>query len=88
MDITVICGWVGALLFSICGLPQAWKCFREGHANGLSWGFLLMWIGGEVLCAIHIWDDAWTLPVFLNYMANIAMILVMLKFKAWPRTLD
>ncbi len=77
-------GWIGSVLFAICGLPQAVQCWREGHARGLNWFFLLAWFGGEVLTMIYVWPKGdW--PLLANYMVNFVFLLVMLKFKLFER---
>lgn len=77
-------GWIGAILFAICGLPQAWQSIKDGHSRGLNWFFLLAWLGGEVLTIAYVWPKAdW--PLLFNYFMNLAFLLVMLKFKLWER---
>jgi len=77
-------GWIGAALFAICGLPQAIQCYRDGHARGLNWFFLMAWFWGEVLTIIYIWPKQ-DYPLLANYFANMGFLLVMLKFKLWER---
>lgn len=77
-------GWVGAALFAICGLPQAVQCWREGHARGLNWFFLLAWLGGEILTITYVWPKAdW--PLLFNYLTNLVFLLIMVRFKLWER---
>ncbi len=35
MSIHEFAGWSGGIFLSICGLPQAWKCYRMGNSDGL-----------------------------------------------------
>ena len=77
-------GWVGSILFAICGLPQAIQCARDGHSRGLNWFFLLAWLGGEVLTIAYVWPKQdW--PLLANYFANMGFLLVMLRYKIWER---
>lgn len=77
-------GWIGAALFAICGLPQAVQCWREGHARGLNWFFLLAWLGGEILTITYVWPKAdW--PLLFNYLTNLVFLLIMVRFKLWER---
>ncbi len=79
-----IVGWIGSFLFAACGLPQAVTCWRTGHAQGLAWGFLLMWLLGEVLTLIYILPKLdW--PLIFNYSVNLAFLAVMLRYKLFPR---
>ena len=77
-------GWIGSLLFAICGFPQAWQCARDGHSRGLNWFFLGCWFGGEVLTIIYIYPKM-DLPLLANYFANMGFLLVMLRYKIWER---
>ena len=77
-------GWMGAILFAICGLPQAIQCAREGHAKGLNWFFLLAWFWGEVLTIIYVWPKA-DYPLLFNYFLNLLFLVVILRYKIWER---
>ena len=77
-------GWAGAILFAICGLPQAVQCAREGHARGLNWFFLLAWFFGEVLTIIYVWPKA-DYPLLFNYFLNLLFLVVILRYKIWER---
>lgn len=79
-----IIGWIGAILFSVCGLPQAWQCAKDGHARGLNWAFLLLWLGGEIFTIIYIWDKP-DLPLKVNYMVNLLYLIVMIRYKLKER---
>ena len=77
-------GWIGSILFAICGLPQALQSFKQGHSNGLTWSFLLMWFFGELFTLIYIIPKQdW--PLIFNYTMNMGFLLVILKFKIWKR---
>lgn len=78
-------GWIGAMLFAICGLPQAIQCAKDGHARGLNWFFLLAWLGGEILTIIYVWPKA-DMPLLANYMVNLVFLSVMLRYKIKERT--
>lgn len=77
-------GWCGAILFAICGLPQAYQCWRDGHSNGLNWFFLLAWAGGEILTVIYVWPKG-DVPLLTNYFINGVFLIVMLYYKIYPR---
>lgn len=79
-------GWIGALLFCICGLPQAFQSYQEGHSRGLSSAFLLMWFFGELFSLVYVWVQPTTLwPVILNYLFNLLILAVIIKYKYWER---
>ena len=77
-------GWIGSILFAICGLPQAIQCARDGHSRGLNWFFLLAWLGGEILTIAYVWPKM-DYPLLANYFANLGFLLVMLRYKLWER---
>ena len=81
---TELIGWLGSILFALCGLPQAFSCYKEGSAKGLSWTFLLMWFFGEILTIIYIFPSK-QYPLLFNYMCNLLSLLVILKYKINPR---
>jgi uncharacterized protein with PQ loop repeat len=77
-------GWVGSILFACCAFPQAVQAYRQGHSEGLSWAFLLMWLFGEVLTIAYVLPKRdW--PLLFNYAANLAFLLVILRYKVRPR---
>jgi uncharacterized protein with PQ loop repeat len=83
MDLTLV-GWVGSILLGICGLPQALKCTKEGHACGLSWGFLFCWFFGELFTIFYVIPTK-NYPLIFNYSFNIVLLIIMLKYKIKPR---
>lgn len=84
LSLLEVAGWVGAFLFSICAIPQAWQCYRQGHGVGLSWAFLLCWLFGELLTTAYIWPKRdW--PLLVNYATNMACLAVIVRYKLWPR---
>jgi uncharacterized protein with PQ loop repeat len=71
-------GWIGNILFAICGIPQVIKTFRSKSAKDLSVLFLWLWLAGELLTFIYILvGDIETghihLPLYFNYFVNIFM---------------
>jgi len=79
-----IIGWIGSILFAICGLPQAIECHKAGHSRGLSWIFLLCWFFGEIFTIIYIFPKM-DMPLLFNYVLNMVFLLVMLYYKIKPR---
>lgn len=77
-------GWLGSILFAICGLPQAWQCWRDGHSRGLNWFFLLAWLGGEVLTIAYVWPKQ-DIPLLFNYGINLLFLGIMLRYKLVER---
>ena len=67
-------GWLGTQLLAWCGLPAAIQVIDQGHANGYSIWFLLMWGLGEILCLIYTYHKYRDLPLFFNYSLNLVFI--------------
>ena len=77
-----VIGWLSAICLGFCGLPQAYKTWQTKRAKDISWLFLLLWLAGELLGAIYILSlDKLPLPIFMNYIANIIVIMVILRYK-------
>jgi len=77
-------GWLGGFLLAICGAPLAWQSYKNGHSEGIAWGFLWLWFWGEVLVLIYVLPQfLW--PLILNYTFNIFLITIILWYKIKPR---
>lgn len=79
-------GTIGAACFALCSLPQIAKCLREGHASGVSWGFVIMGIGGNVFSAAYLvrsdilaGTTHW--PIYANYTVALILCLGLLWLK-------
>jgi hypothetical protein len=77
-------GWIGSILFAICGFPQAVECIKNGHSRGLNWFFLLAWFWGEIFTIIYVWPKG-DIPLLANYFANMVFLLIMIYYKIWER---
>jgi len=79
-------GWFSAFFLGICGLPQAWHSYKVGKADDVSLAFLLTWISGEILGTIYVLCfDKIPYPLLVNYLLNTIIIVVVLRYKLWPR---
>lgn len=77
-----IIGWLSALCFGLCGLPQAYKSYKEQNSDGVSWGLLILWYVGEWLALIYVYlKHGWDLPLISNYLLNLVFISVILRYK-------
>lgn len=79
-----IIGWLGSILFAICGLPQALQSMRDGHSDGLNWMFLLTWLSGEVLTIIYVFPKA-DYPLLFNYTLNLLFLTIIIWYKIFNR---
>ena len=76
-------GWLGGMMFAVCAAPQVWKTYRERSAKGLSWGFLGLWCGGEIMTFAYILEQNMRVgelqtPLLANYIVNFAMVLMLI----------
>jgi uncharacterized protein with PQ loop repeat len=78
-------GWIGSILFGVCGLPQAIQCAKDGHSRGLNWFFLLAWLFGEIFTLAYVWPKA-DYPLLANYLVNLVFLAIMLRYKIKERT--
>lgn len=77
--------WIGNFLLAVCGLPQAYKSYKDGHSNGISWGFIIMWTVGEVCTLVYLLTELQSLPLILNYSVNGLFCSVIIYYKFKPR---
>ena len=81
-----ILGWIGAIAYAICAAPQAIQCWRQGHGIGLSAGMLWVWLIGGVgmLIAVPL-KCGWVPWLMMSYIGNTAALLVIMRYRLWPR---
>lgn len=77
-------GWAGSILLALCAIPQAYKSFREKRTTGISPTFLWMWLSGEIMAAVYVYYDKYSLPLILNYITNIILIMIIIWFVYFP----
>jgi uncharacterized protein with PQ loop repeat len=79
-----VVAWVGSVMLAVCAAPQAFKTYHEKHAESLSIWFLGLCGGGEILLLIYtVFLRDWAL-VF-NYGVNLVLILIIARYKFWPK---
>lgn len=84
-------GWIGNILFAICGFPQVIKTFRSKSVKDLSALFLWMWFAGELLTFVYIIvgdleTETYHIPLYFNYIVNIFMVCFLIYAKYfYPR---
>lgn len=81
-------GWIGAVLFATCAVPQVIKTWRTQKADDLSWLFLLFWLFGELLTMAYIIIDDIGLgithfPLYVNYVFNTILVFYLLYAKKY-----
>lgn len=72
-------GWIAGISFSICAIPLVYDSIKAGH-NEQNLLFLGLWLVGEVGMIIDTWKfNHW--PSRLNYLFNLACILIVLYYR-------
>ncbi len=83
-----VIGWLGAVLFATCAVPQVIKTYKSKKADDLAWLFLIFWLAGEILTLTYIIIDDITLnithwPLYLNYFFNTILVLYLIYAKRY-----
>lgn len=77
-------GWIGSIALAVCGVPQAYLSYKQGHSNGLSVALLVLWFGGEIFTLIYVLPQQdW--PLLFNYSCNIISLIIICWYKWKPR---
>jgi len=81
-----VIGWIGAILFCLCGVPQALRTYRTKSTTDISWWFLWMWYIGEILTLIYVMytsisNEYWQASLLTNYIFNICIITYIIAMK-------
>ena len=78
-------GWIGSFLLAFCGTPQAYKSYKDGHSNGISWGFIGMWFTGEVFVLLYVMMTTMDIILIFNYLINLIIGYTIIHYKLKPR---
>ena len=73
-------GWVGSIMLSICGLPQAYESYKNKNSDGINWGFILLWLIGEVLVVFYVLYKK-EYPLVFNCALNIVLASIIMYYK-------
>ena len=85
MNSIELIGWLGNIIFAVSGIPQALKCFQQGHAKGVSHAMIWLWVVGEILAMIYGHLRDLPTPLLLNYSINLICLLVILRYRYFPK---
>ena len=77
-------GWIGAVCFAVCGMPQALQSIKQGHSRGLNNIFLACWFFGEIFTIIYVWPKS-DFPLLVNYFVNLLFLVIMGYYKFFER---
>ena len=72
-------GLIGSLLLTFSALPELVRTIKDGKCH-MGWGFLLMWLTGEIFCVFYGFDLK-EIPLILNYTFNLGVAFTMVYYK-------
>jgi Flp pilus assembly protein TadB len=77
---------MGSFFLSACGVPQAWACIKSGNSDGISNAFLWLWGLGEIFTFVYVLNfSVFSAPLIVNYGFNIVSVVVIMRYKYWPK---
>jgi uncharacterized protein with PQ loop repeat len=80
-----IIGFLGMFCLIISSIPQIYKCYKEGNANGISFGSLcLVLVGFNLMLVYTSYLHPNDIILKFNYIFNMCSYLVILKYKLFP----
>lgn len=81
-----ILGYIASLFLTLSSVPQVLKTIKQGHSDGLSIGFLLLWLLGNLAMQVYILGTrGWDLPALSSFWASDVALAILLKYKFYPR---
>ncbi len=82
-----IIGWIASALFAVCGLPQAYQSWKQGHSDGVSALFMWAWLIGELLMQVYVFGKhGWDMVLLVQYWFNTLFVALILWYKYRPRS--
>lgn len=81
-----VIGWISSFCFMFSATTQAYHCYYYGNGRGLSPLFLGLWFTAEITRLTYITIAiglVW--PVLTNHIVDLGCLLVILRYKYFPR---
>jgi uncharacterized protein with PQ loop repeat len=72
-------GLIGSLILTFSALPELVRTIKDKKCH-MGWGFLLMWLIGEIFCVFYGFDLK-EVPLIMNYTFNLGVALTMFIYK-------
>lgn len=77
-----VLGLIGAILLGGCCLPQTIKTLKTNRADDISWGFLAMWLIGEICMLFYVVNKEIVDKLLItNYVINLFLLVPILIVK-------
>lgn len=84
--IFTVIGAIGALSFALCALPQINKTLKTEDASGISFGFIILSLIGNIFSSVYVaytdfLSGIWQIPLFLNYGTALFLMIILMILK-------
>jgi len=81
-----VVGWIGAICFSICAIPQCIHVYKTKSTKDLSWGFLSLWFSGALfslgyILLLNIEAGEYQIPIIANYSFGLCTLIYLIGAK-------
>jgi len=82
MTIIQFIGLIGSIIMVFGAVPQLIKTFKDGHAEGLSFGTLICWLAGMICLLIYVrFYRSTDYILIINYSFNLITTGIFLYYK-------
>lgn len=82
-----IIGISAGICLASCGIPQAVKTIKDGHAKGLALNMMLMLISGIFLMGLYIYlQHGWDWIIHTEYSVSVIVWGISLYYYWFPRS--
>jgi len=78
-------GFMSAACLALCGIPQAYKCFKIGNAKGLSFLFLFAWFLGKIFLILYAIHLDYAIPLLIDASISLTIVITIFKYYYFPR---
>lgn len=85
MDLTSLVGWAGTSFLGLAAVPQTVKVWREGHARGMSWAYVLLLLSGFLCMLVFSLARGAGTPLVTSYGLQVFLFVLIALRKAFPK---
>ncbi len=81
-----IIGWMGTIFLSSASIPQVLKVLKEGHAKGLSLGYIVLILLGLICMLLYANVNNSGMALEVSYSTQFVLFLIIVARKLFPRS--
>lgn len=79
-------GTIATILFISGTVFQAYKSYKDGHSESMSYGLLWSWFLGLFLMLTYVIFKIGFDPILIvNYLGQLTMVMIIKRYKYFPR---